>query len=248
MDDLVRAGTLSSQMADFLGTCVAARRNVVVCGGAGAGKTSFLGAIAGLAPAAERIVSVEEVAELALARDHWIALESRPPDADGKGGVGLRDVLNAALRMRPDRLVVGELRGAEAFELVSAMASANDGSLVSVVAEGARSALARIESLARLGAREASGRGVRDLVAQACHVVVHLMRFADGVRRVSSVAEVTGGEGEGYGVRELFSFHVQGHGADGAVRGRFAGAGVVPRFYEALEARGLPADPAVFNR
>jgi pilus assembly protein CpaF len=199
-----------------------------------------VGALAGLFPAGERVVSVEEVSELAASADQWIALEARPE-------VALSDVLRAAIRMRPDRLIVGEVRGVEAFELVSAMASAAEGTLISVGGEGVGAALSRLESLVRLGAPDASPRGLKELVAHAAHVVVHVARYADGVRRVASIAEVAGVEGDGWATRELFSFQLQGHGEDGRLRGRFAAAGVIPRFYEMLEARGIPADPAVFR-
>lgn len=247
LDDLVRAGSLSTHMADFLATCVSARRNILVCGAPNSGKTALLAALVGLVPASERVVSVEEVAELELARDNWISLETRPPGLDGRGGVGMVDILRAALRMRPDRLVVGDVRGAEAFELCSALASAHDGAVIGVGGDGARAALARLESMARLAAAEASARGLRELVAHAFHIVVQMTRFADGLRRVSAIYEVTGTDEDGCALRELFAFQPQGLGGDGAVRGRFAGAGVIPKFYEQLEARGLPADPSVFR-
>jgi pilus assembly protein CpaF len=239
LDELVRGGSLSPQMAAFLGTCLAARRNVIVCGGAGSGKTAFVGALAGLARPDERVVSIEEVGELALPHDHWIALEARP------GAASLVDVLRSALRMRPDRLVIGEVRGVEALEVLSAFAAA-EGGLAAVAGDGPAAALARLESLARLAAPEASARGLRELAAHAAHVVVHVARYSDGVRRIASISEVTGVQGEGYAVRDLFNFQMQGHGPDG-LRGRFAGAGVVPRFYGELEARGEKADPAVFR-
>jgi pilus assembly protein CpaF len=247
LDELVRVGTLSPAMAEFLGTCITARRNIIVCGGPGSGKTAFLASLAGLVAAGERVVSIEEVAELSLARDQWIALEARPAGPDGQGGVSLADTLRAAMRMRPDRLVVGEVRGTEAYPLVAAMASANDGTLASIVAEGPRAALGRLESLARLELGDGAGRALRELVSQGAHIVVSLTRYADGVRRVASIAEVGGIDGDGYAIRDLFHFQVQGTGDDGRLRGRFAGAGIVPRFYEALEARGIAADPALFR-
>ena len=247
LDDLVRGGTMSNQMAEFLATCVAARRNILIVGGAGAGKTTLLGALAAAVPAHERLITLEDVAELALARDSWIALETRP-GGDGRLGVGMKDLLGAAQRLLADRIFVGDVRGPEVFELITLLASARDGAAVTLAAEGTKASLARLEGLARLGAGDASPRAVRDLVGQAVHVVVHLLRYADGHRRVTSIAEVLGPEGEGLAVRDLFQFHVQGHGPDGTLRGRFLGAGIVPRFYELLEARGISADPQIFSR
>jgi pilus assembly protein CpaF len=247
MDDLVRAGTLSKGIADFLGVCVAARRNIVVCGGPASGKQHLVAAIAGLAAPGERIVSVEDVAELAVGRDHWIALETRLPDADGRGGVGLRDLVGLALHMRPDRLLVHELAGAAAYDVIVAMAGAHDGTVVSVAADGARGALGCLETHAHLVAGGAGARGVRDLLAASAHVVVHMARYADGAQRVASVTEVVGARGDEYELRELFQFQPQGRGPDGVIRGRFAGQGAIPRFYETLEARGINADPAVFK-
>jgi pilus assembly protein CpaF len=216
---------------------------VLVAGGPLSGKSTLLGALAGLVPGGERVVSVEEVAELPGGEGR-VALETRPAE-DGRPAVGFVDVVRAALRMRPDRLIVGEIRGAEALEVLAAMAS-GDGAFATVAGDSVSAALARLETLARLAAPDASPRGLRELVVGAAGVVVHVSRYADGVRRVTSVAEVTGLQADGYATRELFSFQVQGHGESG-IRGRFAGAGVVPKFYEQLEARGEKADPALFR-
>jgi pilus assembly protein CpaF len=246
MDDLVRAGALSKAIADFLGVCVAARKNIVVCGGPSSGKPLMVAALANLAGPGERVVSVEDVAELALGRDHWIALETRIGDAGGHGAVGLREVLGLALHMRPDRLVVSDIGGAAAYDLIVAMAGAHDGTVVSVAAESPRQALSCLETHAHL-VTGAAPRGVRDLLGAAAHVVVHCARYADGGQRVATVAEVVGLRGDDYEVRDLFHFQPQGRGPDGVIRGRFAGLGVIPRFYESLEARGIAADPAVFK-
>jgi pilus assembly protein CpaF len=247
LDDLVGAGALSPNMGQFLALCIRARRNLLVCGGAGAGKSALLGALVALVPTEERLVIAEEVAELRLPeRDNTLHLEARAPEADGKGGVQFLDVLRAAERMRPDRLVIGDVRGAEAFELVTALAARHDGGMTAVTAEGSRAALARLESLARLGAPGAAPRTLRELITQAVHVVVHVARFGDGRSRVAAVTEVAGVDGDGFVVRDLFSFQLGGAGPDG-LRGHFVGGGTPPAFYETLAARGMSLDPGLFR-
>ncbi|HET6614153.1 MAG TPA: ATPase, T2SS/T4P/T4SS family, partial [Kofleriaceae bacterium] len=237
--DLANRGAMSRAMADFLATCVAARRNILVCGAPGAGKSSVLGALAAAAPEGERVVSVEEVSELALARPEWVALESRPGDGNGVPTVGLGRLVRGALRMRPDRLVVGDVGGAEALDLISAMASSTDGTLVAVGGDGPQAALARLSSMARLAAPGSSAEAIRELCAVAVHVVVHVALYADGAHRVASISEVTGAHPGGFDIQELFSFR----GGDTG----FAALGVVPEFYADLEARGLPADTTIFR-
>jgi pilus assembly protein CpaF len=241
LSDLVGQGALSPEMADFLTTCVGARKNLLVCGAPGAGKSAVLAALAGAAPDGERIVSVEEVAELAIGRDEWIALEARPSDGNGLAGVDLVTLLRGALRLRPDRLVVGDVRGGEALELIQAMGAAADGTLVAIAGDGARAALGRFTSMAQLAAPGSSTPALRELVAGAVDVVVHVARYADGEHRVASIEEVLGGGDGGFQVQELFGFRGAGAG------GGFAAAGVVPRFYAELEARGLAADASIFR-
>jgi pilus assembly protein CpaF len=231
----------SASVTDFLNTCVQARRNILVCGAPGSGKSSLLAALAASSPEGERVVSVEEVAELSLQREDWIALESKPSDGNGVPAVDLGTLLRGALRMRPDRLVVGDVRGAEALELVQAMASSSDGTLASVGGEGARAALGRLTSMAWLGAPGASAPALRELVAVAVDVVVHVARYADGVFRVAAIDEVMGASEDGFHTQQIFAF--RGSADDGG----FAAAGVVPSFYAELESRGIPADTAIFR-
>ena len=243
LDDLSRNGTLSPHMADFLVTCIATHRNIVVCGEGGAGKTTLLGALIGAVPPTEQIVLVEDVAELNVPREHVVLLEAHALGGEPSAGV---EALRAGIRLGGDRLVVGDVRGAEAYELLAFM-GASEGSLVGINASGAMHALARLETLGRLLAGDSASRAVRELVANAVHVIVHVARFADGVRRVTTISEVAGLENDGYAIRDLFHFQVQGRTEDGRIRGRHAGAGLVPRFYEVLEARGVPVDPSVFR-
>lgn len=241
LGDLVGSGNLSPQMADFLTTCVLARKNLLVCGAPSAGKSLMLTALASVIPMGERIVSVEEVAELAIARDEWIALEARSGDSGRLGELDAANVLRSALRLNPDRLVVGDLRSGEAVELISAMSSSMDGVLVSMAGEGAAASLGRMAAMARLGAPGSTADALRDWVAGAIDVVVHVARYADGMTRVVSIAEVMGVQGGGFDTSELFCF--RGMGADGG----FAAAGIIPLFYGELESRGIPADTSIFR-
>ena len=240
LGDMITNGALSPEMADFLTTCVTARRNIVVCGAPGSGKSAVLGALAAASPEGERIVSVEEVSEISLQREDWIALESKPSDGNGVPAIDLGAILRSALRMRPDRLVVGDVRGAEALDLVQAMASSADGTLASVAGEGARASLGRLTSMARLGAPGASVPALMELVAAAVDVVVHVARYADGVYRVAAIDEVVGVSEAGFHSQQLFAFR-------GSAEEGFGAAGVIPSFYAELEARGIPADTAIFR-
>jgi len=233
--ELVSQHALSSGMADFLATCVTARRNILVCGGPGSGKTQVVAALAAASPAGERVISIEEVAELAIARDEWIQLETRP--GTGKdAGVDLANLLETALRLAPDRLVVGEVRGREALPLVSALNTSIDGAIVAVSGEGAAMSLGRLVTLARVGAPAAGDGALRELVAQAFEIVVHVARWTDGSLRVLAIEEVIGCSETTVDTQVLFQFR----------DGSFVATGTVPRFYAELEARGIPADQAVF--
>jgi pilus assembly protein CpaF len=234
--DLVAQNALSAAMADFLATCVTARRNVLVCGGAGAGKTTIVGALAVASPLGERVVSVEEVAELALGRDEWIQLETRAGTGRNPE-IDLGHLLETALRLQPDRLVVGEVRGREALPLIQALCASIDGAVVAMTGEGASAALGRLAMLSRVTAHGADA-AIRELVAQAFEIVVHVTRWSDGTLRVLSIEEVVGCSETTFDTHVLFQLR------DGA----FAATGTVPRFYAELEARGIPADQAVFHR
>ncbi|MCG8422196.1 MAG: Flp pilus assembly complex ATPase component TadA [Proteobacteria bacterium] len=241
LDDLVQNGAMSAAMGDLLTTCINARRNLLICGAPGSGKRMVLTALARAIPPGERLVSVEEIAELALDRDEWIALEARPSDGNGLAEVNLDMVLRSALRMRADRLIVGDVRGSEALELISAMASSSDGTLLSLSGDGPESALSRLTSLARLAAPGAASDALRDLVSCAVDVVVHVARYADDVVRIASIAEVLGASQDGFSLQQVFAF--RGTSSSGG----FAAAGVVPTFYSELQARGMPADTSIFR-
>jgi pilus assembly protein CpaF len=233
--DLVTQNALTAGMADFLGTCVTARRNILVCGAAGSGKTTIAAALAAASPPGERVVSIEEVAEIAIARDEWIPLETRAGSGRNPE-IDLGHLLETALRLAPDRLIVGEVRGREALPLVQGLCASIDGAVVAMTGEGANSALGRIAMLARLSAPGADG-AIRELVAQAFEIVVYVTRWSDGSLRVTSIEEVIGCTETTFDTHVLFQFQ----------NGAFLATGAVPRFYAELEARGIPADQAVFR-
>lgn len=232
--DLVGQNALSAAMADFFATCITARRNILICGAAGSGKTTLAGALAAASPPGERVVSIEEIAELSIKRDEWIQLETRAGTGRSPA-IDLGQLLEIALRLAPDRLIVGEVRGDEALPLTEALCAAVDGAVVVMTGEGAAAALGRLAMLARLTAP--AGDATRELVAQAFEIVVHVARWSDGTFRVLSIEEVVGCTDTTFETHVLFQFR------DGA----FVATGTVPRFYAELEARGIPADQAVFH-
>ncbi|MEO8704731.1 MAG: ATPase, T2SS/T4P/T4SS family, partial [Kofleriaceae bacterium] len=234
--DLVTQNAMTSGMADFLATCVTARRNILVCGGPASGKTTIVASIAAASPPGERVISIEEVAELAVARDEWIQLETRPGSGRNTS-IDLGHLLETALRLVPDRLVVGDVKGREALPLVSALCSSIDGAVVSMTGEGAPTALARLVTLARVAAPGAGDSALRELVAQAFEIVIHVARWSDGSIRVLAIEEVIGCTDSSFDTHVLFQFR----------DGQFHATGTVPRFYAELEARGIPADQAVFR-
>jgi pilus assembly protein CpaF len=236
LSELVSQNTLSPGMADFLATCVTARRNILVCGGPGSGKTTLLGVLAAAAPAGERVVSIEEISELAIQRDEWIQLETRA--GTGKNTpIDLAHLLETALRLAPDRLVVGEVRGREALPLVSALCTSVDGATVAMTGEGANAALGRLVTLVRMATPAANDGAIRELVAQAFEIVIHVARWSDGTMRVLAIEEIVGTSEAAFDTHVLFQFR----------DGSFHATGTVPRFYAELEARGIPADQAVFR-
>jgi pilus assembly protein CpaF len=245
MDDLVRFGTLSAAVAELLETSVQARRNIVVTGQSGVGKSTLLAAIASFVPESERVVSVEDPAELDLGRDQWVQLEARPATDGAKPSMTARDSIRAALRLRPERLLVTDVRGDEALELLEATAGGCDGALVGVSAISAQDAVERLATLGEL--TSSSPRAVRELVAQGVNIVVQMTRYGDGSRRVTRVAEVTGIDGERVALQDIFTYKQEGVDEQGRVRGRFVSTGKVPQFYEELQRRGVPVNLNIFR-
>jgi len=247
-DDLRIHGTLSSQMADFLHLCVRYRKNMIVSGGTGSGKTTFLNVLSNFIPDGERVITIEDAAELKLAHTHLVSLESRPPNVEGRGAVTIRDLVRNSLRMRPDRIVVGECRGGEALDMLQAMNTGHEGSLTTLHANTPRDALARLETLVLMAGMDLPIAAIREQIASAVDIVVQQTRFACGSRKVTSVAEITGMENGKIQLQELFRYEQRGYGEDGRVCGDFVGCGAVPVFYDELRERGVECDLSLFDR
>jgi pilus assembly protein CpaF len=247
VEDLVRFGTLTRPLAGFLELCVKERKNIVISGGTGSGKTTLLNVISAFIPDDERIVTVEDAAELQLPQAHWVQLETRPANIEGKGQVGIRDLVRNCLRMRPDRIVVGECRGGEALDMLQAMNTGHDGSLTTLHANAPRDAIARLETMVLMSGMELPVKAIREQVASAVDIIVQQTRFADGSRRVTYVSEVSGMEGDIITLQDIFRFQQDGFDAEGRVRGRFVATGFVPRFYDDLQRRGIPVDLDIFR-
>ena len=243
-DDLVSLRALTRPMLEFLSHCVKARLNALISGGTGAGKTTLLNVLSSFISERERIVTIEDAAELQLHQEHVVRLETRPPNVEGKGAVRQRQLMVNALRMRPDRIVVGEVRSEEALDMLQAMNTGHDGSLTTVHANTPRDALTRIETMIAMGATNLPERAMRQQISSAIQLVVQQTRLSDGSRKITSISEITGMEGDVITMQEIFVFEKMGITQDGKVVGRFRATGVRPKCCERLKASGihLPAD------
>jgi pilus assembly protein CpaF len=246
--DLVSFGTLTRGVADFLAACVQGRLNILVSGGAGAGKTTTLNVLSSCIPSDERVVTIEDAAELQLHQEHVLRLESRPPNIEGKGEVRIRDLVRNALRMRPDRIVVGEIRDAAALDMLQAMNTGHDGSIGTVHANTPRDVLSRVETMVLMAGMDLPMRAIREQVASALNLIVHQARFKDGSRRITSVTEVVGMEGEVITLQELFVFdYGWGRNERGRATGALRPTGLRPNFLDKLAAAGVSVDLSVFG-
>jgi pilus assembly protein CpaF len=248
--DLVGFGAISPEMAEFLQVCVEARKNIVVSGGTGSGKTTLLNILSNFIPDGERIITVEDAAELQLHHDHLISLESRPANVEGKGSVAIRDLVRNTLRMRPDRIVVGECRGAEALDMLQAMNTGHEGSLTTLHANTPRDALARLETMVLMAGMDLPLTAIREQIASAVDLIVQQTRFSCGSRKVTCITEITGMESGKIQLQDVFRFVNRGYaGERGAhrVQGYFTGCGMVPTFYEELRATGAQLEMNLFT-
>src|SRR4030095_11540407 len=245
MQMLIDYNALTKDIADMLQMVVTARLNILISGGTGAGKTTLLNALSAYIPEGERIVTIEDSAELQLQQPHTVRLETRPPNIEGRGEVTQRDLVKNALRMRPDRIVIGEVRGGEAIDMLQAMNTGHDGSLTTIHANTPRDALARIETRIQMTGMRLSDRAMRQQIASALDLVLQVARLSDGSRRVTSIAEITGMEDETITMQEIFLYERTGVDSEGKVIGRFKPTGIRPRFAERLKACGMQM-PRVF--
>lgn len=245
--DLIQFGTVNESMVTFMRTCVEQRSNIVVSGGTGSGKTTLLNILSNFIPMHERVVTVEDAAELKLVQPHVVPLEARPANMEGKGQVTIRDLVKNCLRMRPDRIVVGECRGGEALDMLQAMNTGHDGSLTTAHANSPRDMLRRLEVMVLMAGMDLPVSAIREQVASAVDIIIQQTRFGDGSRRITSIAEVTGMEGTTIQLAEIFAFKQEGFDDEGRVKGRFVATGLVPKFYEELQQRGVEVDMSIFQ-
>jgi len=245
MPMLIENGALTREIAILFEMCVRARLNIIISGGTGAGKTTLLNALSAFIPVDERIVTIEDSAELQMQQPHVVRLETRPMNIEGKGEVTQRDLVRNSLRMRPDRIVIGEVRGGEAIDMLQAMNTGHDGSLTTIHANSPRDALARLETMIQMTGMRLSDRAMRQQVASAINMVIQVARLTDGTRRITSISEITGMEGETVTMQEIFQFERTGVDASGKVIGRFRTTGIRPRFAERLKQYGMQL-PAFF--
>ncbi len=246
VDDLIRFGSMTPEIAEFLRACVVARLNVVISGGTGSGKTTLLNVLSNFIPDDERIISIEDSAELQLAKEHWIRLETRPPNVEGTGAVTARDCIKATLRMRPERVIVGECRGGEALDMLQAMNTGHDGSLTTAHANSPRDMLSRLETMVLMAGMDLPVRAIREQISSAIDVIIQQSRLRDGSRKITHITEVQGMEGEKITLQDVFLFEQEAYEA-GRVVGRIKPTGVRPKFMPKIEDAGIEVPPTVFG-
>jgi pilus assembly protein CpaF len=247
VDDLVSMGTITAQAAHFMEGCVRGRLNVVVSGGTGTGKTTLLNVLSSFIPGDERIVTIEDAKELQLQQPHVLSMEGRPPNIEGRGEVRIRDLVRNSLRMRPDRIVVGEVRGAEALDMLQAMNTGHDGSITTVHSNSPRDTLSRVETMSLMAGMDLPVRVIREQMASALDLIIHLSRLRDGSRRVTHISEVMGMEGDVIVLQDIYLFdYGMGVDEDGRFVGHLKSTGIRPGFGDRLANEGVSLEPALF--
>ncbi len=248
MEDLLRLDTLTKNMADFLQACVLSRKNIIVSGGTGSGKTTVLNILSVFIPANERIITIEDAAELRLKQEHWVRLESRPPNIEGRGAITTRDLFRNTLRMRPDRIIIGECRGAETLDMLQAMNTGHDGSMTTIHANTTHDIISRMDSMILMSGAELPVRAIREMIASALNIIIHTARLSDGTRKVIQISEMTGMLDEMHiGLKDIFAFKQTGVSTEGKVIGDFKPTGYIPSFMEELKVRGISVADDIFS-
>ncbi|HET7061328.1 MAG TPA: CpaF family protein [Nitrosospira sp.] len=247
MEDLISYKSLTPEMAEIIGGLVKAKCSILISGGTGSGKTTLLNIMSGYIPSTERIITIEDAAELQLQQPHVVRLETRPPNVEGKGEISQRALVRNSLRMRPDRVIIGEVRGAEALDMLQAMNTGHEGSMATVHANTARDALARVENMVNMAGLNLPIKAVRQQITSAIWVVIQALRLTDGKRKVTSIQEITGMEGDIITMQEIFTFDQTGLSPDGSVQGHFRATGIRPKFAERLKKYGVPLREDLFD-
>ncbi|TBR20245.1 CpaF family protein [bacterium] len=248
IEELIELKTLNRHMADFIKACVMSRKNMIVSGGTGSGKTTILNVLSSFIPENERIITIEDAAELKLDQQHWIRLESRPMNIEGKGAVTIRDLFRNTLRMRPDRIIIGECRGLEALDMLQAMNTGHDGSLTTVHANSTQDVLSRLDSMILMSGIELPIRAIREMVVSAVDLIIHTNRLSDGTRKIVQISELTGMKNETQiATNDIFVFKQSGIDSNGHVLGEFKSTGIMPTFYEEMKVRGIILPESIFK-
>ena len=248
LDDLIGFGSLNEAMAQFIRACVMARKSMIISGGTGSGKSTLLNVVSQFIPAGERIITIEDAAELKLAQPHWVSLEGRPPNVEGRGAVTMRELFRNALRMRPDRIIIGECRGAETLDMLQAMNTGHDGSITTIHANSTRDVVSRMDSMVLMSNVDLPIRAIREMVASAIHLVLHTARLSDGTRKITAITELIGLVNEvDISFQDLFVFQQAGVGSDGKVLGRFTATGKLPKCLQEIRMKGIELDDSVFR-
>jgi pilus assembly protein CpaF len=247
MEDLVEVGSVTSELGQFMGSCVELRLNILLSGGTGSGKTTLLNALSAFIPDSERIVTIEDPLELKLQQPHVISLEARPANIDGKGEVTQRELLRNALRMRPDRIIIGEVRGGEAFDMLNAMNTGHEGSLSTIHSNSPRDALARMENMVLMANLDLPQQAIREQISSALHLLIQIARFRDGTRRITHVTEVSGMEGTVITLQDIFRFRQRGIDENGRIVGELQATGIRPTFTEQFAMAGVQTPDLLFQ-